>query len=358
MQHVSGLSTQSTHNPLENPQILAAMIVPHIETYLAINTSTRLLILQYPAGHLQTVFALRKLLGSDLLKIGGILDSLASDPPSMSRPRSPNPLSNEAVSNRAHSQARSKSLQQDRAESPRAESISSSLGRTSTSATVHFVLDNKPAASFAKADYLLPSTATDAEITTFLSSVWKCLMEKSAFYTPEPEPKPIIVERPPMPPTPTDSSRDIRRDRERDHRDSNYHRITESQSKIARLTGGAITGPSGQRSNYSPSVISTSTTRPSSRHRDQNTDYDPSIRSTRHKYAASIASTKTTHSEKERRKDKEWENFYIGDEDSEDDAYDRMIMGRSGRRIIPEPEIKVSLQKRDKRKALKWLGLS
>ena len=50
--------------------------------------------------------------------------------------------------------------------------------------------------------------------------------------------------------------------------------------------------------------------------------------------------------------------LYIGEEDSEDDAYDRMIMGRAGQRIVPELEIKVKTVKMDKRKALKWLGLA
>ncbi|KUJ08509.1 uncharacterized protein LY89DRAFT_788882 [Mollisia scopiformis] len=382
MQHSSGFSTQSSVNPLSNPHILAALLVPQIEAYLAINTSTRLLVLQYPASHLPTVFALRKLLGSDLFKIAGILDSLASDPPPMSRPRTPNPLSNEAISQRAANHSRLNSLQRTRIDSTRADSITTLQRQTSSAGSVRSSLTKSlTSASFAKADYLLPSTATDSEITTFLSSIWKALMEKSVFYTPEPEPKPIIIERPPMPPppTPTGSSRDIRRDRmerererhrERDldrdaDRDSNYApssrtTVTASQSKISRLTGGSATGPSGPRSTYSPSVISTSTARPSTRHRerDRDTDYDPSIASTRHKYAASIASTKTTASEKERRRDKEWENFYIGDEDSEDDAYDRMIMGRAGQRIVPEPEVKVVTQKRDKRKALKWLGLA
>lgn len=370
MQHLSSFSPQSTFDPLSNPPILAALLVPQIEAYLAINTSTRLLILQYPVSHLPTVFALRNLLGSDLLKIAGVLDSLASDPPPMSRPGTANPLSNEAVSQRARSNSRLNSLQKSNGDTTRADSLTTLKHQTSSAGSVRSSLA-KASASFAKADYLLPSTATDTEITTFLSSIWKCLMEKSTFYTPEPEPKPIIVERPPMPPTPTGSSRDIRRDRlerERDRhrdkddtdRDSTYRppssRQAGSQSKISRLTGGSATGP--------PIPRSTSAARPSTRHRDQDhdTDYEPSIASTRtntrHKYAASIASTKTTASEKERRKDREWENFYIGDEDSEDDAFDRMIMGRAGQRIVPEPEVRGKVVKRDKRKALKWLGLA
>ncbi|KAF8864331.1 hypothetical protein BDZ45DRAFT_34762 [Acephala macrosclerotiorum] len=377
MQHVSSFSTQSSFNPLSNPQVLAALLVPQIESYLAINTSTRLLVLQYPASHLPTVFALRNFLGSDLLKIAGVLDSLASEPPSMSRPRTANPLSNEAVSQRARSNSRLSSLQKSNSDTTRADSLTTLNRQTSSAGSVRSSLA-KASASFAKADYLLPSAATDTEITTFLSSIWKCLIEKSIFYTPEPEPKPIIVERPPMPPTPTGSSRDIRRDRlerERDRhgdrddtdRDSTYRppssRQAGSQSKISRLTGGSATSHPIPRSIYATSIISTSTARPSTRYRDRDTDYEPSITSThtntnkRHKYAASIASTKTTASEKERRMDREWENFYIGDEDSEDDAFDRMIMGRAGQRIVPEPEIG-QVVKRDKRKALKWLGLA
>ncbi|CZR53925.1 uncharacterized protein PAC_03807 [Phialocephala subalpina] len=376
MQHFPSLSPSSTFNPLSNSQALAALLVPQIEAYFAINTSTRLLVLQYPASQLPTVFALRNLLGSDLLKIAGVLDSLASDPPSMSRPRTAtaNPLSNEAVSQRARSHSRLNSLQRTNIDDTRADSLTTLTRQTSVAGSVRSSLVQASAA-FAKADYLLPSTATDTEITTFLTSIWKCLMEKSTFYTPEPEPKPIIVERPPMPPppTPTGSARDIRRERYRDRdekdtdRDSTYRppssRQGGSQSKISRLTGGSATSPPIPRSIYASSIISTSTARPSTRHRDRDrdrdTDYEPSITSTRHKYAASIASTKTTASEKERRKDREWENFYIGDEDSEDDAFDRMIMGRSGgQRIVPEPMEVRTVVKRDKRKALKWLGLA
>ncbi|KAE8449241.1 hypothetical protein EG329_008408 [Mollisiaceae sp. DMI_Dod_QoI] len=388
MQHLSrfSLPSQESFNPLSNPKALAAHLVPQIESYLAINTSTRLLILQYPASHLPTIFALRKLLGSDLLKVAGILDSLASDPPSMSRPRKSNPLSNEAVSQRAETHILLDSLQRTHADNTRADSLATLEGQASSAGSVRSSLANKSSitASFARADYLLPSTATDVEITTFLSSIWKSLMEKSAFYTPEPEPKPIIIERPPMPPppTPNGSSRDIRRERDRLERERDKYRdndrdteqdsiyrssfrkgVSGTQSKISRLTGGAATGPSAPRSPYAASIISTSTARPSIRHRerDRDTDYDPSIASTTHtrqKYTASIASTKTTNSEKERRRDREWENFYIGDEDSEDDEYDRMIMGRAGQRIMPEPEVEMKTQKRDKRKALKWLGLA
>jgi len=167
-------------------------------------------------------------------------------------------------------------------------------------------------------------------------------MEKSSFYIPELEPKPIIIKRPPIPQIPTSSSlaggRDRDRDRDSGYPSSSYRGLT---SKISRLTGQSnITLPNSTAN---------------SRH-----NYAPSMASTGHGYAASIASTvktaKTTKSELERRAANDWENFYIGEEDSEDDAYDKMIMGRSMAKIVPD--VRKRDVKRDKKKALRWLGLA
>lgn len=70
-------------------------------------------------------------------------------------------------------------------------------------------------------------------------------------------------------------------------------------------------------------------------------------------------------------KEDDWENFYIGEDDSEDDEFDRMIMGRQMARIVPEVMGKggrggagldgggVGMQApRNKKKALRWLGLA
>jgi hypothetical protein len=148
-------------------------------------------------------------------------------------------------------------------------------------------------------------------------------MDKSSFYIPEPEPKPVLIEKPLLPPTPAPSSRD---------RDDAYS-YRGTKSKISRLTGSTA--------NNSPR-------------------YPPSTTTSRRDYAPSVApSTKTTTSEKERKTDKEWENFYIGEEDSDDDAYDKMIMGRSMARIVPEvSKAGISAPQRNKKKALKWLGLA
>jgi hypothetical protein len=92
---------------------------------------------------------------------------------------------------------------------------------------------------------------------------------------------------------------------------------------------------------------------------------------------------RTTASERGRREDREWENFYIAEEDSEDDEYDKMILGRGFAKIVPEGRRKefvkdgsegedgkgadgevepgvviVNGQKRGTKKALKWLGLA
>ncbi|KAH6717936.1 hypothetical protein BKA61DRAFT_294652 [Leptodontidium sp. MPI-SDFR-AT-0119] len=342
--YINSSVTQQAPSPISNPHVLASLLVPHIEAFLATNTSTRLLILHYTSSDLPTVFALRNLLGKDLFKIAGILDSLASDPPSISRPgtsmssrpRSPTPTNAlESISTQKQSR---QSLHKDSMNTLRRSSVTTSLKNNSQ------IL--KPAISFSKADYLLPSTATDTEIATFLSGMWKSLMEKSPFYTPEPEPKPIIIERPPLPPTPSSNG-------PRD-RDSGYPPSyqTPRASKVSRLTGGAATG-STQGGNYAPSISSVTT-------KGNGGGYAASTTTTitnRHKYAASIASTKTTASERERKRgDKEWENFYIAEDDSEDDEYDKMILGRGMQRIVPE--VKKVGQKANTKKALKWLGLA
>ncbi|KAH7370536.1 hypothetical protein BKA65DRAFT_19447 [Rhexocercosporidium sp. MPI-PUGE-AT-0058] len=342
--YVGSSVTQKSPSPISDPHILATLLVPHIEAFLASNASTRLLILHYTSEDLPTIFALRNLLGTDLLKIAGILDTLASDPPSISRPgtsmssrpRSPTPSNAlDSIATRNH-----QTLQNGSISTLRRPSVTPSLNKISTQVS-------KPAASFAKADYLLPSTATDSEIATFLSGMWKVLMEKSAFYTPEPEPKPVVIERPPVPPTPSSNTP---RDRDSGYPTSSYQ--TPRASKVSRLTGGA-TPASTRGHNYAPSISSVTT-------RGNGGGYAASTTTTitnRHKYAASIASTKTTASDRERKRgDKEWENFYIAEDDSDDDAYDKMILGRGMQRIVPE--VRKVGQKANTKKALKWLGLA
>ncbi len=185
-------------------------------------------------------------------------------------------------------------------------------------------------------------------------------MEQSAFYTPELEIKPI--------PPPTASSP---RDRDSGYPPSSYRG---APSKVSRITGNP-----GAASTYAKSV-----------HENRRS---PSLHSTRRGYASSISYTPARPKTSSNKRDKErecerkvndalsvaaagekgkvetkgdWESFYIGDDDSEDDAYDRMIMGRQGTKSVSEPKRRFGDgmgdmgvgQLRNKKKALKWLGLA
>jgi hypothetical protein len=169
----------STTSQLSDPGVLAALLVPQIEAFLASNIGTQLLIIHFPFNHLGTVFELRKLLGTDLFKVSGILNSLASDPPPMSRPpRTPlssNPFSNDAITARNNVRLSYLNKPQSRSDplTTLKQQTSFAGGQPKAAAT-----------SFAKANFVLPSTATDAEITAFLSGIWKILIEKSPFYIP------------------------------------------------------------------------------------------------------------------------------------------------------------------------------
>jgi hypothetical protein len=281
-----------SQSQLSDPKVLATLLIPQIETFLACNTSTKFLILHYPLNHLESVFELRKLLGDDLFKVGGILDSLASDPPSKSRPQkslSKSPHSNEAIAARNSNRVDSLSKSQ--------VDPLTSLGQETAFTRTYSKIESVTS-SFAKADFVLPSTATDAEITTFLSDIWKVLMEKSPFYTPEPDPKPAVpVALPPPPPTPSTPPFFIGDFRDALDRDSGHPVSTYrgSPTKISRLTGNSNSG-AGSQNNCEPSVDS------------------------KYKYASSIASTKTVKTERGRRRargeersaDIEWKDFYIG----------------------------------------------
>lgn len=180
---------------MENPHSLACLIVPHLETYLSCNTSTRFLLLEYPPEHLATVLALQQLVGTDVLKVAGILDVEAT-------PSSP-------------------------ASSP-LDSPSSSIHHTTIDTTS---LPGSPSTpqgstscrrrhSFSRADYVLVSPATDADIATFISTIWKVLIHIDPFYSPE-QPHPFAARSPlvskfaispPLPPPPPPPPSHVRDD--------------------------------------------------------------------------------------------------------------------------------------------------
>ncbi|KAI1388306.1 uncharacterized protein F4822DRAFT_428926 [Hypoxylon trugodes] len=162
------LTSQTQDNPFSNPLLLATLIIPHLETYMAAHAATRFLLLEYPPEHLTTVLALQRLVGADLLRIVGILyseDSGAKACPSVNIP----------VRRNTH---------------VRMNTSQSGISATSTR-TGATLYAPAPAAggakqtTFSKANYLLTSSANESDIAELISRVWKILIDVSTFYIPD-----------------------------------------------------------------------------------------------------------------------------------------------------------------------------
>lgn len=166
------LAHQTHNNPFETPYLLACLILPHLETYLAAHTSIRFLLLEYPAEHLATVLALQKLVGMDTLKVAGIIDSEPNSPSSDAS----SPMSSMHSFN---SDARfNNSIDTNSLDSI---NLSGSSFPHEKTCLAH----RHRGYSFSKANYLLTCSATEAEIAVFISTIWKLLIEVDPFYMPE-----------------------------------------------------------------------------------------------------------------------------------------------------------------------------
>ncbi|KAK7752329.1 hypothetical protein SLS62_005665 [Diatrype stigma] len=134
---------------LMDPRLLATLVIPFLETYMAIHSEIGFLLLEYPPEHLATVLAMRDLVGGDLLQVAGILDDKADG------------LGSSFVANR---------------------------GSEETQATP------PKAPSFSKANFVLTSSATESEIATLIAAVWKILVDRSPFYIPDGAPCRMLEE--------------------------------------------------------------------------------------------------------------------------------------------------------------------
>ncbi|KAJ4190855.1 hypothetical protein NW755_005066 [Fusarium falciforme] len=154
------LTSQTHDNPFANSYLLATLIIPHLETYLALHTEVRYLLLEYPPEHLPTMLALQKLVGVDMMKVAQIVDANSKETLPFTHLRGTTPINGPE-------------------QGP--------VGRfgTSLSPTSGPCYD----VTVSKANFLLTSTASDAEIATFISTVLKILSDISSFYTPEEAPK-------------------------------------------------------------------------------------------------------------------------------------------------------------------------
>ncbi|TGO64689.1 hypothetical protein BCON_0006g00920 [Botryotinia convoluta] len=168
-------------DPMSDPRLLADLIVPHLELYLATNSLVRFLVLSFPFDQIATVIALRSLLGSNLVRVAGVLDTLSSDPPSFAKP----PLSQFHSSHRSYDFAISTAHR--RPEISDRNVLKSSLD-TSKEADAEIL--NCPPSSYSlffKADYHLPSTASSLEIENFLYLIRKNIVERLSWYSVEPD---------------------------------------------------------------------------------------------------------------------------------------------------------------------------
>ncbi|KAM0500002.1 hypothetical protein ACHAP8_005140 [Fusarium lateritium] len=152
------LANQTKDNPFNNPFLLATLIVPHLETYLALHTEVRYLILEYPPEHLSAVLALQKLVGIEMMKVAQIVDTSSKNMP--------------------FTHLRGNSIT-----GPEQGPVGR-FGKTfpPNSCSGHD-------ATVSKANFLLTSTASDAEIATFVATISKILSGVSCFYVPEELPK-------------------------------------------------------------------------------------------------------------------------------------------------------------------------
>ncbi|KAF4414704.1 hypothetical protein F53441_14710, partial [Fusarium austroafricanum] len=152
------LASQAKDNPFANSFLLATLIIPHLETYLALHTEVRYLLLEYPPEHLSTVLALQKLIGVELMKVAQIVDTSSKSMP--------------------FTHLRGNSI---------TGSDQGPVGRFGK--TFHPNSGSGYGVKVSKANFLLTSTATDAEIATFIATIARILSDTSEFYTPHELPK-------------------------------------------------------------------------------------------------------------------------------------------------------------------------
>ncbi|KAK0674573.1 hypothetical protein QBC41DRAFT_297659 [Cercophora samala] len=161
------LSKQTQANPFSDRAVLAALIIPYIERYLCAHPKVQFLLVEYPSEHLETILAVQKLMGSEIMKIAGIIHGDAS---ALNRPFSP-PPSIEVY-----------------------KSSTAPMSQEDFGSILEALLGSP---SFTQTDYILPSVASEADTASFLTSVHKRLVSVSDFYTPPKTPISEVVRPPP-----------------------------------------------------------------------------------------------------------------------------------------------------------------
>lgn len=336
------LANQTQDNPFSNPLLLATLIIPHLETYMAAHSTTRFLLLEYPPEHLATVLALQRLVGVDLLKIAGILCSEDIDLKMHSGVKIP-------VRN-MHLRIGS-------------DSGLSKIG-TRTGATLLAPTGTKQTQtpSFSKANFLITSSANESEIATLISTIWKILIDISSYYIPEGmAPKASVC-----------TDRELKRNSKGEFHDRPLAQtpLINTTEKYAPLTDAADIMGFQKRRNVVETYTDANPPPPPPKNKDKPTRPEAPLKSSKGSISETIRSSRTARTIRSQRN--KLRNILGRETDADsvaarvdtasvyqdywdDDDYgladeERKYMPLYGRQGGP--------RKGNSRKALKWLGLS
>lgn len=157
------LTKQTGDNPFTDSTSLATLVIPHLEAHLASHPEIRFLVLEFTPDHLDTVLAIRRIVGTSTLKIAAIIGS-------------DNPSSLASSSNPSTSDPERYAFAE----------IPSVGGHDAFSNAV------SPKASYIPAhrvNYVLPSSANPNETAAFIAAIRSSLCATSSFYTADPTPQ-------------------------------------------------------------------------------------------------------------------------------------------------------------------------
>lgn len=157
------LTKQTGDNPFTDSTSLATLVIPHLEAHLASHPEIRFLVLEFTPDHLDTVLAIRRIVGTSTLKIAAIIGS-------------DNPSSLASSSNPSTSDPETYAFAE----------IPSVGGHDAFSNLV------SPKASYIpvhRVNYVLPSSATPNETAAFIAAIRSSLCATSSFYTADPTPQ-------------------------------------------------------------------------------------------------------------------------------------------------------------------------
>jgi hypothetical protein len=157
------LTKQTQTNPFSDRNLLAALIIPHLETYLSTNPHVRFLLIKYEAEHFETISALQNLIGTEMMKVVGIVHGHGAAP-IRSSISAPHPAA-----------SRPSTAPQDKSRAPNPGGLHTSKARSNNSCSF----------SISKASFFLAATASALETAAFIAAIRESLISISEFYIPD-----------------------------------------------------------------------------------------------------------------------------------------------------------------------------